>query len=76
MLNDYRGGEYRADRLSDEQDSLIDAVREIGSAFLEKLSFRKHARDAEDSVGISEPIREKVEENVDRRYNSLGGMCR
>ena len=76
MLNDYRGGEYRADRLSDEQDSLIDAVREIGSAFLEKLSFRKHARDAEDSVGISEPIREKVEETVDRRYNSLGGMSR
>ena len=76
MLNDYRGGEYRADRLSDEQDSLIDAVREIGSAFLEKLSFRQHARDSEKSVGISEPIREKVEETVDRRYNSLGGMSR
>lgn len=76
MLNDYRGGEYRADRLSDEQDSLIDAVREIGSAFLEKLSFRQHARDAEKSIGISDPIREQVEENVDRRYNSLGGMSR
>ena len=76
MLNDNRGGEYRADRLSDEQDSLIDAVREIGSAFLEKLSFWQRARDAEDSVEISEPIREKVEENVDRRYNSLGGMSR
>lgn len=76
MLTDTRGGAYRCRDLSDRQESLIDAVREIGSTFLERLGFRKTAQRLENSVGVSEQIQARIEEKINVRHYERDGMCR
>ncbi len=67
MLDDYRGGEYSKNSLSDRQSSLVSTLREIGSEIVAKLGFRQASQNIDNTVDYSAawnaPIRNKENGN-------------
>ena len=76
MLDDYRGGEYSENSLSDRQSSLVSTLREIGSEIVAKLGFRQAAQDIDHTVKLPEQIEQRVEDDLEWRENGRGGMSR
>lgn len=76
MLNDYRGGKYSENSLSNRQSSLVSTLREIGSEIVAKLGFKQAAQDIDNTVSLPEQIEQRVENNLEWRERRRGGMSR
>ena len=76
MLDDYRGGEYSENSLSDRQSSLVSILREIGSEIVAKLGFKKASQDIDNTVKLPEQIEQRVEDDLEWRERGRGGMSR
>lgn len=76
MLDDYRGGKYSENSLSNRQSSLVSTLREIGSEIVAKLGFKQAAQDIDNTVSLPEQIEQRVENNLEWRERRRGGMSR
>lgn len=79
MLIDRKGNEYHIPKISDEQSSLIEVVRDGGSKLLGNWGLKKMSDEIKYNVSLAQDIEERIEEKIEEkqeRTQSYGGMTR
>ena len=74
MLLNYRNPDYFADNLTYRQESLIEAVRELGVRLFQKLGMSKTADEVERQDGLTKRLEELVDDKTYEKSYGRGGM--
>lgn len=74
MLLNYRNPDYFADNLTYRQESLIEAVRELGVRLFQKLGMSKTADEVERQDGLTKRLEELVDDKTHEKRYDRGGM--
>ena len=73
MLLNYRNPDYFADNLTYRQESLLEAVRELGARLFQKLGMSKTADEVERQDGITKRLEELVDDKTHAKSYDRGG---
>ena len=73
MLLNYKNPDYFADNLTYRQESLLEAVRELGARLFQKLGMSKTADEVERQDGLTKRLEELVDDKTYEKRQDRGG---
>ena len=74
MLN-YRNQDYYANNLTFRQESLLEAVRELGAKLVKSCGYDKIADEMEQKDGLTERLEKRIDDKTYSKSYDRGGMC-
>jgi len=73
MLLNYKNPDYFADNLTYRQESLLEAVRELGARLFQKIGMSKTADEVERRDGLTKRLEELVDDKTYEKRHDRGG---